>query len=516
VIGGVACRCSGTILVGGERRARIFSADRASLRGAPMLVAAGLARVAPRRLVGDRDHAAALGAAFALLATAPALWFQIDRAFRMLLETDNEGWNAYFAARAMGEGGPLYPGAEALVVNNYPPLSFYLVGAFGRLCGDPVLAGRLLSLLAVGVVALLIGGLVVRLTGGRAVGACAGACFLALLAAFPGGRIGLNDPQLLAHAVMLAGLWLVWRPAPGFVALLAGALLMVAAGLIKHNLIAVPLAVTFWAVLGDGRLRRHWLAAATLALLLGVALLLLVWGWPAVEGLRAPRQVSPAKLAADARRWLALLFAPLVCWLAALALLPRERQALLVHLLVASALLEMLLSAGGAGTAANVAFDLIIALSLAVGLALGRLPAGLAAGALLPALLLHLAVVTPAEPLRVLAGAAPGKAAEEAAVREDVLLLATQPGAVLCFDAVLCWYAGQPFLLDAFNMGQHYAQGSRDPAALAARLRAREFALIEIPLARFRTPPWATVMAALEAAYRPVRESAGRTFLVPR
>src|SRR5215472_15267788 len=57
----------------------------------------------------------------------------------------NEGWNAYRAAAAMS-GAPLYPPADALFFNNYPPLSFYLVGAFGRLVGDNIVAGRIVSL----------------------------------------------------------------------------------------------------------------------------------------------------------------------------------------------------------------------------------------------------------------------------------------------------------------------------------------------------------------------------------
>ena len=41
----------------------------------------------------------------------------------------NEGWNAYHALAAMS-GQALYP--HDLMVNNYPPLSFYVVGAAGQ------------------------------------------------------------------------------------------------------------------------------------------------------------------------------------------------------------------------------------------------------------------------------------------------------------------------------------------------------------------------------------------------
>ena len=42
----------------------------------------------------------------------------------------NEGWNAVFATRAMA-GLPLYP--HGWLTDNSPPLSFYIVGALGKL-----------------------------------------------------------------------------------------------------------------------------------------------------------------------------------------------------------------------------------------------------------------------------------------------------------------------------------------------------------------------------------------------
>src|SRR5947209_10161883 len=59
----------------------------------------------------------------------------------------NEGWNAAHALAAMA-GGTLYPSPQSLMVNNYPPLSFYIVGALARLTGDAVIAGRILSLIS--------------------------------------------------------------------------------------------------------------------------------------------------------------------------------------------------------------------------------------------------------------------------------------------------------------------------------------------------------------------------------
>src|ERR1700761_6927210 len=84
-----------------------------------------------------------------------------------------EAWNAYYQAAA-ATGAKLYPSADQLIVNNYPPLSFYVIGALGKLTGSSLLAGRALSivaLLGVGIevclaVRILVGGAAGGLVGG--------------------------------------------------------------------------------------------------------------------------------------------------------------------------------------------------------------------------------------------------------------------------------------------------------------------------------------------------------------
>jgi len=56
----------------------------------------------------------------------------------------NEGWNAYHAQSAMS-GGVLYPGQGSFLFNNYPPVSFYVVGTLGRVVGDQIVAGRIVT-----------------------------------------------------------------------------------------------------------------------------------------------------------------------------------------------------------------------------------------------------------------------------------------------------------------------------------------------------------------------------------
>jgi hypothetical protein len=448
----------------------------------------------------------------------PILWFYLDRAFRMVHETNNEGWFAYFAERAV-HGGVLYPGADELVMNNYPPLSFYVVGAAGLLIGDTILAGRLISVLALFVIAAILGFLVARAAGSRAAGGFTAAFFLILFSAYPGGRIGLNDPQLLGHAVMLAGLAVVWLRPERFGALFVAATIMVLGGLIKHNIIAAPLAVTAWAAWRGRDTLLRWLAAATLAALLGGAVLLVVWGLPALLSILSPRQVSVMKLIEDTRRMLYLADIPLAAWLAMVALQRPDREVGLANALVGAGLVELIASAGGHGVVANMAFDLVIGLSLALGLQVGRLPQTRAAAVLVAVLLFHVALVVPLEPVRILAGMAPGKATDEAKVRAAVAYIAAQPGPVLCFDPVLCWYAGKPFLFDRYNMGQQFAFGRRSEEELLGRVRQHEFAMVEMMQGELEgpeTPIWARLAAALEVYYERARSSDGYVFLVPR
>src|ERR1700757_175522 len=67
----------------------------------------------------------------------------------------NEGWNAYFAQRTMLTGSP-YPPVSSLMINNYPPLSFFIVGSLSHVLGDAIVIGRIVSLLALGFCALAI------------------------------------------------------------------------------------------------------------------------------------------------------------------------------------------------------------------------------------------------------------------------------------------------------------------------------------------------------------------------
>ena len=123
----------------------------------------------------------------------------------------NEGWNAYHADAAMRGAAQLYPPTDGLIANNYPPLSYYLMGWLGRLFGDPLYVGRALSILSTLGIGAAAAAVVRQFGGSRAGALLAGFWLVATLARFFEFYVGMNEPQLFGLAVMSAGFAWFWK-----------------------------------------------------------------------------------------------------------------------------------------------------------------------------------------------------------------------------------------------------------------------------------------------------------------
>ena len=231
---------------------------------------------------------ALLGIGFVLIvSTLNLLWSFVQMPLQLPL-MPNEGWNALHSTQAIA-GGTLYPENDAYMFNNYPPLSFYIVGALGSVIGDNIFAGRIISLLAVFVVAANITQTVRNLGGTTAFGIFSGALWIGILSKSYLPYVGVNDPQLLAHAVMTTG-FTIFTASPRqtrYVA--AAAFVMIVAGFIKHNEFAMPLAVTTWLLQHDRRILIRWISFSLIFLTLSFAICGLVYGTAFFSQLFTPR-----------------------------------------------------------------------------------------------------------------------------------------------------------------------------------------------------------------------------------
>jgi hypothetical protein len=435
----------------------------------------------------------------------------------------NEGWNAYHAEAVLSER-PLYPEPAALFPNNYPPLSFAVGALAGRLLPDPLRAGRVLSLLALLVVAAEIGWLASRSSGSLGLGVFAGLAFAALMGAAFDEYVAMNDPQLMAHALMLGGLVLV-TGGQGLLRLAGAALLMGLGGLVKHNLIALPLAVTLWLFGRDRRAFGAWLGAS--AGVVALALVALWWSFGAslFASVLAPRTTSLEIAAKVSALWLRSLAAPLAIGLLAAQEAWRDRDARLLALYAGLALAIGFAFSAGEGVSYNAYFDLSIALALLAPFLLARVAALVPSGArVFPtgALALALLVDPVIEAPHALVGL-PRRLEEgaqlEAATREDVAYLAARQGPALCEMLALCFWAGKPAGVDLFNSQQLFRAGRADEDALLARIARGEFAVVQLDgfsAARDDERVSGQLTRALQLHYVIDRVSANGVFLRPR
>ena len=428
----------------------------------------------------------------------------------------NEGWNAYHATAVFSER-PLYPPPGDLFPNNYPPLSFAVVALLEGLFGDPVLAGRLLSLLSFLGICVEIALLARRASGSWRHGLFAGLLFAALLGAAFGDYIGMNDPQLLAHALVLGGALLVTSGrSPARIA--TAALLMSLGGLVKHNLIALPLAITAWLWLRDRKAFGLWAAAS--AAWIGVALvgLWLVHGSDVFRSILGVRETSLQTAANMSGIWLRSLAAPLAIGALALREAWRDPDAQWLSLYAALGLALGVGFTAGEGVNYNAFFDLTIGLSLLGSFLLSR------GGYPIPVVALALALLV--DPLlrgpHAWLGRGPSLleiAKLEAATKRDVEYLSAVEGPVLCETLSLCFWAGKPEAVDLFNSRQAFWAGRADEQQLVERIARREFAVVQL-LSVHKNRNDRRVSAGLASAllrdYLVDRVSANGVFLRPR
>ena len=474
---------------------------------------------------------AGAGCALVWLSAATPLLYSL---FRWIPNGYNEGWNAYWADIAW-HGGALYPAVDSPISNNYPPLSFYIVGAVGRLIGDNIFAGRLLAFLSLIVVALDV---FVWLRIGRvsrAVAAFGATLFLAAFAMYAPAYMTMNDPQLLAHAFMMTSLVVLWRWDFSLEALVGAAVLMILAGTIKHLLIALPVAVTVWIALYRTRCLMTWLLSATAVLLATVALLYYTQGAIFFSDMASSRLYSRTLVETGIRRvWQSFGFLAALGSMAVVAFLSRRssrgmrEQAAFVLAYFAISAAFGALAASGKGVDHNAFFDFLIAASLAVAVgvehvrtrvaSLGAASTGYQPGVaptppwFYPMIGSAIAAGCCAVFMIAAAGQWPARwqmmqqtdAREAAVVRVIRDIRNLGGGTAACEELSLCYWAGSAFKVDFFNYGQKLATSALPPANCDETFSARSISLVQVnspqgePRLSFRLPASCNAVIARE------------------
>ena len=447
----------------------------------------------------------------------------------------NEGWNGYFQLRAIADE-PLYSGYPPYFANNYPPLSFFLVGALGSLLGDPVLAGRLISLAALAAIALACGQIVRAAGGGKWERLLALTTCVLLFACFATDYLGMDDPQLLGQAFAGWALAVHLGGTPNIRRTLLTALLVAVSVMTKHNLVLVPLLITADVLLrGTARTRTAWIGGGIALAGVSFGLLHALAGSAPFAMILAPRSWEIDRAFLFTVEILARYQAPIAVIGAGLYAARKRRPAGLVLAYLIAAVALGAAWSGGAGTDINVFFDVSIALAIGAGLTAielrerGFAPRWLALFALLAnAGALFFAPQALGRFGVDMAGEMAGRARLFAA---DTVYLQAKSGPVLCQSQLLCLRSGKPMFYDSFNATQAMRFGKLPPDTLTGMLARREIAVVQIsdlPARSPNDPPGVQayparfvnfeddVFDALDRYYRVERVGISGRFYVPK
>lgn len=447
----------------------------------------------------------------------------------------DEGWNALWSRVALS-GGALYPPPHAAVANNYPPLSFFLVGALGRLLGDNILAGRIVSVASLACIVLTLFSWLRIIGTSRQIAAFGAAAFLAALTAYAPGYLAFDDPQLLAHAVMLGGLMVLWRGRFSVRAAALSAGIMVVAGFIKHLLLPLPIAITVWLAMKHREQLGTWLLAAAVSAGTLFAVSAMAFGADFFRGLLTARAYDLHVALRETGSACGHL-APMLVLTAVAALAPRrlergtKRQAapLVVGYAAAAAAVGVAASAG-VGVNVNAFFDLLIACSLGSALGLEALlfrgdgwsraaasrarMASTAAWITAAFLGTQVACRLPAQ-----FSAMAQLSRDERDTSEDIRnLRQLGRGHAACEEPALCYWAGSGFEVDLFNFGQKLETGAVPDSACEQVFGASSIAVLQLKTrAASGTPRLpASCNQVIRRQFTPIHESSNGEILIRR
>jgi len=396
------------------------------------------------------------------------------RAFLPIMINTNEGWNAFFADAAM-ERMPLYPSLDKLITNNYPPLSFYVVGSLGKVVGDPILAGRVLSLLAVVTIAFFIGKVVKQLGGSFQAAVVGGSYFLATMCLSFRWYVGVNDPQLLAQAIMVIGFFLFLRAMERDCDYWIPLLLMVVAGFFKHNIITLPCAAMLGLVLW-----RRWRALgfslffSGILVAIGLACCYRCYGIDFLNNFLTPRSWSLEK-ALNAFGDLQSLMIGSILWLLMASKTWQQKRVKFITIIMLIAFIVGFMQRLGSGVFVNAQFDLVIAVGIAMGVGFQLLIDQKEEFSQLLWLIFLIGpfLVSPNLYSFTKIFSSAGQAAikqEEQEMNQLVEEVRLSPVDVFC-ESYITYRAGKPFIVDAFNVEERIKAHKLPPDIIEQMIR---------------------------------------------
>lgn len=416
---------------------------------------------------------------FLLIVVLVLLIAPVTRMFYRFSITYNEGWIVYHAD-TVSKGKQLYDAKDPFTPVVYPPLFFYFEGFTGKFFGNFLMIGRafsFLGLIASGIFAALI----VRIFSRNGVAAIFAALFFSgAVAAIAPQYVAMNDAQLPAHVLSTAGLWAYLRSVRGNSSLWLSALLVAAALFTKHNLIAVPAAISIDLLLRSKWDFLKWFLFTSIFMAAFTILTFLFAGPGFIDQVIAGRYISIPKMLAQTRQFATFAWIPLFASILWSARAWKNRDDRVLILWFFCSIFIGIITASGFGTAMNMFFDTFLCMAVILGVSISNMKQ--LQQALVP-LILFLPVEAAAisEVQTLLNKNLPSRFAKQhAEFLSDVEFLKDQTGNVVCGNPLLCFDSGKPLQFDPFNVSQRIITGRMKENDAVQLFENGRFAIVQI------------------------------------
>ena len=407
---------------------------------------------------------------------------------RFTFETNyNEGWNVYNADRLV-HGEQIYDD-NYWRINNYPIASFLIVGVVNSFLDDLLLSGRLVALVSFAAIGVFAAVTVRHLGGGRTDAVFGAGCAMGFCYLVAPAWIIADDPQTLGEAVMLGALVSYIARPPDRLNLLRTAFLVVLGAFVKHNLLAIPIAITLDLAFRSPRRLPLWLVSCVGFAAGFLGLTQITAGGDFIDHLMSPRLFGWYGARYHLMKYLRLFKFPLAAIALSGSLFLAADRMILAAWGMTSIISATTLS-GFEGTSYNMFQDAAAFLGIAAGIMLSELRKLDLRSRLGQVVLIALPVAV-AQPILAKAPDVAHQVYHGWALLDadrkrqetflaDARYVADKQGPAICESLLLCYVAGQPFILDPFNSRQYMLSGMLDQGELIRRIAAREFAVIQL------------------------------------
>jgi len=403
----------------------------------------------------------------------------------------NEGFNVHYAdVVARGQG--LYAQPPKFMVMGYPPFSFHTIAILAPGLGGPLVTGRTLALAGLAVITAL-AGYIVYITAGDSIAALFSSLLVLLCIGLYGrDYVGMNDPQMMAHAIVLVGATVYLRRPMAWSNVLAGAVIVTIGLFFKHNIIAFPVGIALALLFTNRRLFFIWSGTGLLlATVLGV-IIVRMDGPFFLQSLTTARHMSRTQSITATIAFLRTLQVPVIVGMFGLVFKRHDRQMWPFSFAMLTGFAYSVFVSAANGINVNHFFDVLVVICMVCGLVFADLRRFATRHPELP----KFDTIIGAFPLIFLLGflANPVVVAdfalalkgsktwqEQAAVfAEDVRYVASHSGPAICEDLLICDDSGKNIDYDAFNVNEAVLTHPAYQGEIIARLSAKQYGVIQI------------------------------------